>query len=91
MEIKLSKPCAFEGKEYTELILDFDSLTGRDMISAEAEARVIAGPAPVAELSKPFLAVMAAKAAKVPVDLIVGLPANDFSKVTMAAQDFLLG
>ncbi len=89
MDIKLSKPYTFEGKEYTELKLDFDVLTGRDMIIAEAEVRVIADPAPVAELSKSYLAVMAAKAARVPVDLILGLPAKDFSKVTIEVQNFL--
>lgn len=92
MEIKLSKPFTFEGKEYAELILDLDGITGRDLIKAEAEARIIAGPAaaPVAELSKPYHAVVAAKAAGVPVDLILALPAKDFTKITMAVQDFLL-
>lgn len=91
MIIKLSKPFIFEGKEYTELNLDLDSLNGNDMLSAEKEAKVIAGPSPVPELSKPFLAVIAAKAAKVPVDMIMALPGKDFSKVTIEVQDFLLG
>lgn len=91
MDIKLSKPFIFEGKEYTELKLDFDALTGRDMINAEVEAKAIAGPSPVAELSKSYLAVIAAKSAKVPVDLIMALPAKDFSKVTIEVQNFLLG
>lgn len=88
--VKLSRPVAFEGKEYAELTLDLDSVTGRDLIKAEAEARLIAGPSPVAELSKAYHAAVAAKAAKVPVDLILELPAQDFTRVTMAVQNFLL-
>lgn len=88
--VKLSKPITFEGKEYSELTLALDSITGRDLIKAEAEARLISGPSPVAELSKTYHAVVAAKAAKVPVDLILDLPAQDFTKITMLVQDFLL-
>ncbi|MDT2306749.1 hypothetical protein P7H21_26260 [Paenibacillus larvae] len=29
----LSRPFSFEGKEYTELVLDFDSLSGGDLSS----------------------------------------------------------
>lgn len=32
MDIKLSHPYDFEGKEYTEINLDLDSITGRDII-----------------------------------------------------------
>jgi hypothetical protein len=91
VDIKLSKPFTFEEKEYTEIKLDLESLTGRDLISAEAEARIIAGPSPVSELSKPYNAVVAAKAAKVPIDMILDLPAKEFTIVTMSVQDFLLG
>lgn len=91
MEIKLSKPIIFEGKEYTELTLDLDGITGRDLLKVEAEARIIAGSAAalVAELSKSYHAVVAAKAAGVPVDLILALPAKDFTKITVAVQNFL--
>jgi hypothetical protein len=34
--------------------------------------------------------VVAALAAKVPVDMILDLPARDFTLVTMTVQDFLL-
>jgi hypothetical protein len=88
--ITFSKPYMYDGKEYTELQLDFSTLTGNDMIKAEAEARVLGGPMPVPELSKQYQAVVAAKAANVHVDMIMGLPAKDFTKVTMAVQNFLL-
>lgn len=88
--IVLSRPFTFDGKEYTELILDLDSLTGRDLLKAEAEARIISGPSPVSEFSKSYNAVVAAKAAKVMVDMIFDLPAKDFTRVTLLVQDFLL-
>ncbi len=91
MKIKLSNSINFEGTDYTELDLDFESLTGRDLINAEVEARMIAGPSPLSELSKPYNAVIAAKAAKVPVELVIDLKAKDFTVVTMEAQNFLLG
>jgi len=87
--IKLSKPYSYDGKDYEEINLDFDILTGNDLIKAEAEARIIGGPMPVPELSKQYQAVIAAKAARVHVDMITGLPAKDFSKITVMVQDFL--
>lgn len=89
-KVELSKPYSFEGKEYTKLELDFDSLTGQDVINAEKEVRALGDRSPVAEFSKTYQAVMAAKAAKVPVDLIMKLPAKDFTRITILVQDFLL-
>lgn len=89
MKITLKKPCSFEGKEYTELDLDFDSLTGQDLIDATSEARARGDKSVVIELSKMYQAVVAARAAKVLPDLIVKLPAKDFVSVTSKAQSFL--
>ncbi|TEB13362.1 phage tail assembly protein [Pelotomaculum propionicicum] len=90
--ITLSRPFTFEDKEYTEINLDLDSLTGRDLIDSEREAVVVVGPSssPVVELSKPYSAALAAKAAKVPIEMILELPARDFTMITMTVQDFLL-
>jgi hypothetical protein len=89
-KVILSRPYSFEGKEYTELTLDLEALTGKDMIEAEKETRILLRDnPPLAETSKAYLAVLAAKAAKVPLDLIVGLPVKDFSSVTMTVQNFL--
>jgi len=88
--IKLSKEVEFEGKKYTELSVDYDKLTGRDLMSAEREASVLAGR-PVVDIDKTYQAVLAAKAAGVISDMIVNLPAKDFVAVVGTAQDFLLG
>jgi hypothetical protein len=87
--ITLNKPFVYEDQEFTEIKLDLDSLTGEDMISAARESKALGDTSTVPELSKTYLAVVSAKAAKVPVDMIVALPAKDFSKITMATQNFL--
>ena len=90
-EIKLSKPITYEDIEYTVLRLDLDGLTGNDLLKAEKEFVLAGGRANVPELSKGYLSIVAAKASKVPTELIHALPARDFSRVTLAAQDFLFG
>lgn len=93
--IKLSKSIQFEGKEYKELVLDLDSLTGNDIELAEsqfiAQNPQIAAQTPMKELSKGFQAIVAAKAAKVPVELIKSLSGPDYTKTTTKVQTFLLG
>ncbi|UTW68686.1 phage tail assembly protein [Anaerobacillus sp. HL2] len=84
------KPITFEDKEYTEFVLDFDGLSGKDMIAAEKETRLRGDNPPVLELNKTFQAIVAAKAAKVPTDMVLLLPAKEFTKVTLLAQSFLL-
>lgn len=90
MQIALSTTYTFEGKEYAELTFDFDSLTGRDVINAEKEARALGDNSPLPEFSKTYQAVLAAKAAKVPVDMIMSLNGKDFTRVTVLVQNFLL-
>ncbi|GEB35309.1 phage tail assembly protein [Brevibacillus parabrevis] len=88
---KLSRPFSFDGTEYTELSLDLDALTGEDMMSCERQLNATTNDVVyVKELSKLYLALVAAKAAKVPVEVIKKLPAKDFSKITMRVQNFLL-
>lgn len=87
--IKLSKAITFEENEYTELNLDLEGLTGEDLVQAEKEYAADGGTAPVLELSKGYLSIVAARAAKVPAALMNKLPAKDFSKITITVQNFL--
>lgn len=91
MKIKLSKPHKFEDKEFKELNLDIDGLTGKDLCDASTEARLLKDTSTVQEMSPKYLAVVAAKAAKVPVDMILSLPAKDFTTIKTEVQNFLLG
>lgn len=90
MNVNLKKPCLYEGKEYTSLDLNFDGLTGKDLIDATNEARALGDKSVVVELSKLYQAVLVARAAKVSADMIIALPAKDFVAVTSAAQSFLI-
>ncbi|WP_068775776.1 phage tail assembly protein [Paenibacillus sp. FJAT-26967] len=90
---KLSRPFTFEGNEYTELTLDFEKLTGNDLLSCERQMQLITGASeyvPMKQISQAYQAVVTARAAAVPVELIQALPAKDFSKVTLRASTFLL-
>lgn len=89
MEHKFSKPYEFEGDTFEKLDLNLDALTGEDMLSAEREFTAAGGFGAMIETSKGYLAILAAKAAKVPAEFIQGLPAKEFSKVTLAVQTFL--
>jgi hypothetical protein len=90
---QLKKPIVFDGKTITELALDFDQLTGQDLLDASKEMALAQGMdvAVVAALDQQYQAAVAAKAAGVPVDLIVQLKGADFIAVCMEAQAFLLG
>lgn len=87
--IAFQKPFSFEDKEYTELRLELAALTGRDLLEASREVRAIGETSPVVELSKSYYAVVGAKAAGVPVDLVLALPAREFSQLTVEVQSFL--
>ena len=90
MKITLFKAIKFDDKEYNELELDLDNLTGDDMIKAANESKTLGDTSNVPELSKTYLAVVAAKAAKIPVDLLFKVSGKDFSQITMEVQNFLL-
>jgi len=91
--ITLSKPISKDGNEITSLNLDFDKITGNQIIAAEKEARLLGDTTPDACYSKTFQAIIAAKAAAEPVivDDIMGLHGSDFIQTTTAAANFLFG
>lgn len=90
----LKKPIEFDGEQVVSLDLDFDNLTGDDILSAErqynTESAKIKDFAFVKEMSKSYLVFIVARAAKKPAELICKLSGNDFSRVTVLAQNFLL-
>lgn len=93
-QYKLKKPVTFEEVNYEALTLDFDKLTGNDILSAETQYRVEQPDASnvlVKELTKAYQAYVVARAADVPVELVRSLSANDFTRLTVQAQSFLLG
>ena len=86
--IKLKKPLK-NGKD--SIVLDFDRLTGYTLIKCERAARKDDKTMTVPLLSQVYLANVAAVAAGVKYDDILGLSAMDFQSVTLRAQGFLTG
>ena len=90
----LSRPFEFEGETHTDLLLDFDKLSGQDLTDAIREMKATGylsaqDVIPLMEMHKPYQAFVAAKAADVFPGLIFALPAKDFSKITTRAMVFL--
>ncbi|MEK3749422.1 phage tail assembly protein [Paenibacillus sp. FSL E2-8871] len=87
-----AKPFTFEGQEIKELTLNFDDLSGEDIIACDrlyrAEQRGGISLAP--EMDKAYQAYVVAKAAGVHVGLIRAAKAKDFTSLTLRARNFLL-
>ncbi|WP_333593584.1 hypothetical protein [Anaerospora hongkongensis] len=91
MKITLRKPIKKDGNEISVLTLDFDQITGNQIVSAEKEARLLGDATADLCFSKTFQAIIAAKAAveSVSADDILGLNGTDFIKITTEASGFL--
>ena len=92
IKVKLSEKVKFNDVEVETLELDFASLTGVDICEAETNFRErFFQPIPDANYSLGYQAAVAAKASKLPYELILELKHKDFANVTGAAKGFLLG
>lgn len=84
------KPFEYAGQTYTELTFNFERLTGRDMVSIEAEMQSNNEYAIAPEISRNFQSKMAAKAGGIGSDVLDAMSMKDFNKITSAARNFLL-
>ena len=86
------KPFEYEGRKFTELKFDFNSLTGADSINIEAElqAKGIAIFAPA--FSAPYLVRMCARACTEKVDykFFESMRLKDYVTIRSKARNFLL-
>jgi len=90
--VNLSSKIKFNEIEIEKIELDFNSLTGGELCDAETNFRErYFQPIPDANYSQAFQAAVAAKASKLPYELILELNLKDFSRVTGATKGFLLG
>lgn len=91
IKYELKRPTAINGTEYKEITLDLYNLNGDDIASAEFEMMsssiLIAGPA---ELNKTYLMHIAARAAKIPFEVLKQFSIKDVSAITMMTQTFLM-
>ncbi len=75
----------------TTLVFDFDGLNGYTLLACEKQAKKQDPTIAVPALSMVYQAHVAAAAAKVKYDDILGLKGQDFNTACMMAQHFLLG
>lgn len=87
-----ASPAAADQKPMTieKLSLDFDALTGADVLECSQAATVAGagGQAYVTVLDEAFRARIGAKAAKLPFEVIRKLPAREFLALTSLVQRF---
>lgn len=88
----LSKPFTYEGKTYTEMRFDFDSVNGYGCIAIEQELRSQGIAVPVREFSCEYQVRFAARACteKIASDVLMALPARDFNRICNQVRSFLL-
>jgi hypothetical protein len=88
---KLSRKVKVADKEYSEIDIDFDRLTGEDMEAVAALPGCNSGDLNVSELSKTYLMNIVARAAGITINELRKFPITDCTKLTLKAQAFLMG
>lgn len=81
----LKKPFNFEGEWITEVYLDLDSLTGKDIMEASKGVDSF-----VQETDKRYLCAVAAKAMKRPTEIMLYMSAKDVTAICYFISDFLI-
>ena len=90
--VKFSRSYNFEGKTYSEVDLaGMDNLTAKDMIEAEKRLARTGVFTPLPEMNINYVCIMAAKAAKLPVEFFEGLPPREMEKVKNKVTNFFYG
>lgn len=82
----LKRPFEFEGEWIEELYLDLDSLTGRDILDASKGVESY-----VQETDKTYLCNIAAKALKIPKEIMYFMSAKDATAICYEVSNFLIG
>ena len=84
-----SKPYKFDDAEFTEIDLDLDSLTGKDISSAKRIWSMAGNFSPMPSTDMDFCAALAAQASNQPIEFFESMPAREFNKITQAVSNFL--
>lgn len=93
MKYRLIKPIQFDGETIEEINLELDSLKGNDLLLVERQFLAMGDQNQammLKELSKEYQVVVAARAAKLPVEFFQEISAKDFSRITMQVQNFFV-
>lgn len=90
MKIALGKPYTFEQKEYKAIDLTgLDGLTTADLIWAQRQLSAQGVATTLPEFDYAYCCLLAARAAKLPYELFMGLSAHDAAKIRSAVSGFL--
>ena len=93
MKIEFDKPYKFEDKEYSEIDLKIEDLTGRDLLglgrqyAKELGSKVQA----VKALDEEYHLIIAEKVSGQPKEFFYNMPAPEFMKVSAQVMGFLMG
>lgn len=89
VRMKFDPPIEYDGKKYSELVCDFDSLIGKDFQRIEREFTHLyhAGKneTPLPELKHLYHCLVIARAADVPIGLIQKLPRRYYTPIRLEA------
>lgn len=88
-DIKLKHPISFEGKKIEQISLNLDAIDGNALIDAETQFTAAGGTAGVLFTSPRYCAIVAARAAGQPIELINQFKGPDFQAAVLAVQNFL--
>ena len=86
MKVQLKKCLNHKGKELRELDIPLENLTGADLIDVEQQLFRSGKVALMPDYSKVYLIRVAARAARIPVEVLEQLCARDFTIVTNRVQ-----
>lgn len=90
MTIHLTKPITVKGKETADIELNFEAITGSDLVKAESEARAMGDNTPFIAASMRYQAAVAARMIGCPADDLLAMPAVDFKAVIAPVIRFLM-
>lgn len=89
--LHLAKPLDHEGKSYTDLTFDFDSLSGNDSLAIERELQMLGHTVIVANFDSEYLIRVCVKACteKLGIDALGKLGIRDFNRLRNTVRGFL--
>lgn len=90
MKFKFRKPYKFEEKEYKEVEVNVDALTGEDMMIVKKEFSDSGNFVMVPATDWDFCVRVAARASKLPIEFFLRMPAPEYCRLATAVSNFLL-
>lgn len=88
MKYEFTQPYQFEGKVFEEIEIDLESLKGSDMSAVKRQfaAKGLRSMAPIFDAD--YCALVAARAAKLPIEFFDEMPAKDYIEITSSVTNF---